>query len=166
MQTFAYTIRKASAAEAESAFDVIEEYCNEIGVVVRDSRAELEQYFALDKSGIWLAWLDGSTAADTPNNVSVIGCILLRPLPQLENAGEIKRLYVRQPYRGSGVAKAMLLALEDYASAHGIDWLYLDTKDDLEAAIQFYERSGYRHCERYNDNPQATIFMRKQSRSE
>ncbi len=56
----------------------------------------------------------------------------------------------------------MLLAFEDYAAAQGIGWLYLDTKQDLQAAIQFYERSGYRRCERYNDNPQATIFMRKQ----
>jgi hypothetical protein len=28
-------------------------------------------------------------------------------------------------------------------------------------AIQFYHRHGYEDCERYNDNPQATIFMCK-----
>jgi hypothetical protein len=31
----------------------------------------------------------------------------------------------------------------------------------LQAAIAFYERHGYLRCDRYNDNPQATIFMRK-----
>jgi GNAT superfamily N-acetyltransferase len=39
--------------------------------------------------------------------------------------------------------------------------LYLDTKDDLDPAIRFYQRHGYKRCGRYNNNPQATIFMRK-----
>jgi len=39
--------------------------------------------------------------------------------------------------------------------------MYLDTKDDLISAIKFYQRQGYEACERYNDNPQATMFMRK-----
>ena len=39
--------------------------------------------------------------------------------------------------------------------------VYLDTKDDLHAAIRLYDQLGYERCERYNDNPQATIFMRK-----
>jgi hypothetical protein len=29
------------------------------------------------------------------------------------------------------------------------------------SAIAFCERNGYVRCPRYNDNPQATIFMRK-----
>ena len=160
MQNSTYTIRKAGAAEAGEAFDVVEEYCNEIGVTVRDSRADLKRYLTMERSGIWLAWLDGSIDGEMPR--TAIGCILLRPLIHMKNAGEIKRLYVRQLYRGSGIAKALLLALEHYAAANGIGWLYLDTKQDLQPAIQFYERSGYQRCERYNDNPQAKIFMRKQ----
>ena len=39
--------------------------------------------------------------------------------------------------------------------------VYLDTKDDLVGAIKLYDRLGYERCARYNDNPQATIFMRK-----
>ena len=162
MQGLAFTIRKASVAEAKYAFEVIDEYYDEIGVIVRETRAELEQYLSMNQSGIWLAWCDADRDTGRPHHTLPIGCILLRPLTRIKNAGEIKRLYVRQPYRGSGIAKAMLLALEDHAASQGIGWLYLDTKQDLQAAIQFYERSGYRRCERYNDNPQATIFMRKQ----
>jgi hypothetical protein len=29
------------------------------------------------------------------------------------------------------------------------------------AAIRLYDQLGYERCDRYNDNPQATIFMRK-----
>ncbi len=162
MQGSAFTIRKASVAEAQYAFDLIDEYYAEIDVTVRDSRAELEKYLSMNRSGIWLAWCQADDRAGMPHDEVAIGCILLRPLTQFENAGEIKRLYVHPSYRGCGVAQAMLLALEDTAAAQGIGWLYLDTKRDLQAAIQFYERSGYRRCERYNDNPQATIFMRKQ----
>ena len=55
----------------------------------------------------------------------------------------------------------MLAALEGYAAGYGYRWLYLDSKDDLAAAIRFYARHGYEPCERYNDNRQATVFMRK-----
>ena len=58
-------------------------------------------------------------------------------------------------------AQTLLRALEEFAVARGNEWLYLDTKDDLHDAIRFYERNGYMRCQRYNDNPQATIFMRK-----
>ena len=37
----------------------------------------------------------------------------------------------------------------------------LDSKDDLRVALAFYERAGYQRCERYNNNPQATVFMKK-----
>ena len=53
-------------------------------------------------------------------------------------------------------------AAEQHARAAGLQWLYLDTKDDLHAAIHFYLSTGYQPCPRYNDNPQATLFLRKQ----
>jgi len=52
-------------------------------------------------------------------------------------------------------------ALEAHARERGYTELFLDTKDDLLAAIRFYERRGYKRVPRYNDNPQATIFMRR-----
>jgi GNAT superfamily N-acetyltransferase len=164
MQRPAYTIRKAGAAETEKAIAMVGEYCDQVGVTVRDSRGELEWYLTAERSGIWLAWLDGSSDMAMQQDAVAIGCILLRPLSQRHASGEIKRLYVREDHRGQGVAQALLLALEQYACSHGMQWLYLDSKDDLQAALRFYQHSGYRRCNRYNDNPQATIFMRKQLR--
>lgn len=89
------------------------------------------------------------------------GCILYRPLSQRPSSGEMKRLYVRPEYRGRGIAAQLLKIVEDFARSRGDNWLYLDTKDDLIEARQFYERHGYQPCERYNENPQATIFLRK-----
>ena len=77
-------------------------------------------------------------------------------------AAEVKRLYVRPAFRGLGLAHALMQAAEEHARAGGLEWLYLDTKDDLHAAIHFYLGTGYQPCPRYNDNPQATLFLRKQ----
>jgi ribosomal protein S18 acetylase RimI-like enzyme len=63
--------------------------------------------------------------------------------------------------RGRGIADKLLDAQETHARNEGLEWIYLDSYDDLKAAIVLYERRGYERCQRYNDNPQATVFMRK-----
>jgi len=52
-------------------------------------------------------------------------------------------------------------ALEEHARSAGYDAVYLDSKDDLATAIRFYRERGYEEVERYNDNPQATVYMRR-----
>jgi GNAT superfamily N-acetyltransferase len=87
--------------------------------------------------------------------------VVLRKLDSIPRAAECKRLYVRPAARGNRVADKLLDAMEAFARDQGIAWIYLDTYDDLKTAIALYERRGYERCERYNDNPQATLFMRK-----
>ena len=144
-------VRRATALEAETAFALIEEYYEAIGVVVRDDRVALEHYLADPASSIWLATVDAEPA----------GCVMLRPLPEIPYSAEVKRLYVRPAFRCLGLAHSLMRAAEQHAASDGIEWLYLDTKDDLHDAIRFYLSTGYTHCPRYNDNPQATIFLRK-----
>ena len=143
-------ILRVTAAEADSAFTLIEEYYQAIGVVVRDDRAALEHYLLSPDSPLWIALVDGQPA----------GCVMTRPLPHL-NAAEAKRLYVRPAFRRLGLANLLMQAAEEHALRSGLEWIYLDTKDDLTAAIAFYRRRGYQPCPRYNDNPQATVFLRK-----
>jgi len=145
------TIRSVTIAEAEDARSLIEEYYEAVQVIARDDRAQILHYISDPESCILLAY-------DGPDPV---GCILYRPLLHLGPAGEVKRLYVRPDFRQRGIADKLLQALEQFASTQHAQWLYLDTTDDLKAAIAFYERHGYLRCDRYNDNPQATIFMRK-----
>jgi GNAT superfamily N-acetyltransferase len=145
------TVHRATFEEIDAAFGLVEEYYEEAGVIAREDRAEFaERYFA-DGSGVWL----GVAGAQT------VGCVALRKLAAPANCGEIKRMYVQSSHRGKGIAELLLAALEDYAVKSGYEWLYLDTTDSMIAAARFYERNSYRHCARYNDNPQATIFMRK-----
>jgi GNAT superfamily N-acetyltransferase len=146
------SVIRATQQQADAAFALIEEYYEAVGVIVRDDRAALEHYLASPDSPIWIACVDSAPA----------GCVMLRPMPQIPLAAEVKRLYVRPAFRGMRLAHALMQAAEDYARSEGHGWLYLDTKDDLHAAIRFYLSIGYQPCPRYNDNPQATIFLRKQ----
>jgi ribosomal protein S18 acetylase RimI-like enzyme len=143
---------RVGAREIDEAWAIVSEYYEAASVMVREDRGEFEAEYCADGAGVWLA---GSGS-------NVVGCIALRPLEAPGCAGEVKRLYVKRAARGQGIAELLLAALEEYAVAAGYEWLYLDSKDDLEAAIRFYEKHGYVRCECYNDNPQATIFMRKQ----
>lgn len=61
------------------------------------------------------------------------------------NAGELelKRMYVRPGYRGSGVAPLLLDAAEDAVRERGLPRLILQTGHLQPEAVRFYERSGY-----------------------
>jgi putative acetyltransferase len=150
MQT-AYSIRQATLEDVAIAFELAEEYFEEINVVVRDTKEEFAAYIRSGDGGVWLA-----LAGEQP-----VGCIVLHRLTSISGGAEIKRLYIRASHRRQGLADRLLRALEKYAIQRSYEWLYLDTKDDLDQAIRFYEQHGYKRCRRYNSNPQATIFMRK-----
>ncbi|MBZ0310286.1 MAG: GNAT family N-acetyltransferase [Anaerolineae bacterium] len=57
--------------------------------------------------------------------------------------GEIKRMYVRPQFRGQGLARHILNHLSDYARAHGVSLLRLETGIYQHEAIALYERMGF-----------------------
>ena len=57
---------------------------------------------------------------------------------------EVKRMYVEPGSRGSGVAAALLRALEQAARGRGWTTVRLETGPAQPDAIRFYEREGYR----------------------
>ena len=151
-------IWRAQPEEADAAFCLVREYFEMVVVVLREDREKfIEEYFG-EGRGYWLARLDDEMA----------GCVGLRRLPrpeELEPEGlkcaEIKRMYVREKFRGRGVAERLLAAAENFAREEGYARIYLDTASEMVAAARLYERNGYERCRRYNENPQAAIFMRK-----
>ncbi len=56
---------------------------------------------------------------------------------------EIKRMYVVPEARGSGVADALLAAVERRAQDEGVPRVVIHTGDRQHAALRFYERHGY-----------------------
>ena len=146
-----YSIRKATLGELDAAYRIIEEYYEAAGVVARDSKEEFRTAYFGEHAGIWLASADRK----------IVGCIALREWNPSERSGEIKRMYVQPAYRGLGIAQALLNALESFAMSAGYKWLYLDSAPGMDAAVRLYQKNDYDPCPRYNDNPQAVIFLCK-----
>jgi GNAT superfamily N-acetyltransferase len=96
-------------------------------------------------------------ARDTAGGAT--GCGALRLLP--DGTGEIKRMYVAPDARGTGVATAILRALEEHARQRGVETVQLTTGVKQPDAIRFYDREGYRRTDGYGPykgHPLAVCF--------
>ena len=66
-------------------------------------------------------------------------------------------MVVRPDYRGAGVGSRLLAALEEFASGHGVQQLWVFT----ECAAGFYERCGWRrHGEAVEDGQPGIVLTR------
>ena len=70
-----------------------------------------------------------------------VGCTAYRT--KEAGTAEVKRLFVRPAYRGRGLSKELLLAVERYAREQGCRRLYLDTRISLEPAVSLYRVLGF-----------------------
>jgi GNAT superfamily N-acetyltransferase len=89
--------------------------------------------------GVFLVARDADGAA--------VGCGGLRLLEP--GSAEIKRMYVAPAARGTGVAVAILRALEAEARRLGVARLLLETGTAQPDAMRFYEREGYRRIDNF-----------------
>ena len=83
-----------------------------------------------------------------------VACGALRVLD--EESMEIKRMYTRPEYRGKGIAKKILSALENQAFTAGYKQCVLETGLHQPEAIALYERTGYERIENYG--PYAGVY--------
>ena len=65
----------------------------------------------------------------------------------------MKRLYVRKPYRGSGLGRQLAEATLDAARIAGYHSVLLDTLDDMESARALYVDLGFTSIAPYYHNP-------------
>jgi putative acetyltransferase len=64
---------------------------------------------------------------------------------------EIKRMYVRPPFRGLGLGRAIMACLEEHAALRGLGILRLETGIRQAEAIGLYERMGYQQREPFGE---------------
>jgi putative acetyltransferase len=81
-----------------------------------------------------------------------------------DDYGELKRMYVREQFRGQGFARLMLDHLAEYTRAQGITTLRLETGIHQHAAISLYERMGFERIGPfgpYTDDPLSLYFEKR-----
>ncbi len=60
-----------------------------------------------------------------------------------ESTAEIKRMFVRKGFRGKGLSKLVLNALEEFIRGQGYNRIILETGGQQPAAISLYRKFGY-----------------------
>ena len=79
------------------------------------------------------------------------GCVALRLLDP--GTAEMKRMYVREAFRGSGLGRRLALAVIAEAKQRRCARLVLDTLPKLSAAIALYRDLGFRETAPYLARP-------------
>ena len=77
------------------------------------------------------------------------------------NTAEIKRMYVRNEFRGMGLSKLILVKLEEAAVKMNYNRIILETGLKQPVAMKLYENSGYTRINpygRYKDDPDSICF--------
>ena len=139
-----------AAQDFEEVRTVFREYADALGVDLcfqqfDEELATLPGEYAPPRGALVLARVDGELA----------GCCALRAMDAADysNAAEMKRLYVRKPFRGFGLGRLLAEAALDAARQAGYGCVLLDTLDDMEAARALYEDLGFEDIPPYYHNP-------------
>lgn len=143
-------VHAADRTHLDAAKQLFQEYANSLSVNLcfQNFDAELAGLpgdYAPPRGALLVARSDAHWA----------GCCALRPLDTVDypNAGEMKRLFVQPPFRGSGLGRALAEAILDEARNAGYACVLLDTLSDMESARALYEELGFVEIPPYYHNP-------------
>jgi len=143
-------ITAINAKQIETAAQLFREYQTYLDVDLcfqgfEQELATLPGKYASPKGAILLAEHQGQIA----------GCIAVRELK--DNICEMKRLYVREGFRGLSIGRKLTEAIIETAKLLGYQTMQLDTLQRLERAISLYEKLGFREIKPYYANPLSEV---------
>lgn len=150
------TVINAEPVDAADGRELLEEYQQELfrrwsGPLLHDqTEAPADNTGLAPPGGLFLlARVNGSPA----------GCIGIRRLSP--DVGEIRRMFVRPAFRGQGIGRSLLDAVETEAHKLGHTRLRLDTMEELIEARGLYAAAGYVKIAPYTTNPYIRHWFEK-----
>jgi ribosomal protein S18 acetylase RimI-like enzyme len=115
---------------------LFKEYASSLGAAVRlrefmRELTELPGEYAAPRGALLLADVDGNAA----------GCVAVRALG--DDECEMRRLWVRHPYRGKGVGRNLAVAAIAHAREQGYRVIKLHTAPWMGEAVELYRSLGF-----------------------
>ena len=149
-------LQAATTEQIEQARRLFREYETRVGLNLcfqnfAEEVAGLPGKYARPDGRLLLAFSDEKLA----------GCIALRKLA--DEICEMKRLFVREDFRGQRIGKLLIENLIEEARILGCKKMRLDTyPPKMAKAVRLYESCGFREIAPYYHNPYGkTLFMEK-----
>ena len=147
---------RVNFAEGQSDFDIARllflEYAETLGfsLCFQGFDEELENLpgkYALPNGCILLAW----------NEFDCVGCVGLRPLS--DSVCEMKRLYIKPAYRGTGLGRLIAEKILKFAIESNYTKIMLDTLSSMESAQGLYRSLGFAETTPYYHNPHPNVIF-------
>jgi putative acetyltransferase len=139
-------IEATKTKDIQTVRELFDEYAAAIGIDLAFQNFEQELIHIADiymppEGAVLLAEQDGMQA----------GCVGVRKID--DRRCEMKRLYVRERFRGKGVGKALCRRIIATGRQLGYKEMLLDTLSTMTGAQALYRALGFKKTEPYYNNP-------------
>ena len=91
---------------------------------------------------------------------ALVGSVAVRPVPDVPDMCEMKRLYLRPAARGFGLGRHLAVAVMDEARQLGYRRMCLDTLPKLAEAQTLYRSLGFRQVGTAGSDPVVVLYER------